>query len=280
MKLKIFQVDAFADKLFGGNPAAVVPLKKWLPDDMMQQLAMENNLAETVFFVPSNSSPKGEGGEGAADYDIRWFTPAIEINLCGHATLASAFVLFNILEEKKKSVTFNSKSGLLTVKKKKDMLLMDFPSWKPEMITDYPEGLKEALGVNEIVAVYKYRDLLVELNKEEDVQNANPDFTALKKMGLKVIITAPGIKVDFVSRFFAPIAGIDEDPVTGSAHSQLIPFWSEKLGKKIMQAKQLSSRGGDIYCEQHGDRVIMGGQCVFYMQGEIFIPATKTSKIK
>ncbi len=271
MKLKIFQVDAFADKLFGGNPAANIPLKEWLPDEMMQQLAMENNLAETVFFVPSNSSPKGEGRHGAADYDIRWFTPAIEINLCGHATLASAFVLINILKEKKKSVTFSSKSGLLTVKKKKDMLLMDFPSWKPEMITDYPDGLREALGVNEIVAVYKHRDLLVELNKEEDVQNANPDFTALKKMGLKVIITAPGKKVDFVSRFFAPIAGIDEDPVTGSAHSQLIPFWSEKTGKTVLQARQLSQRGGDIYCEQHGDRVIMGGQCVFYMQGEITI---------
>ncbi|WP_276500566.1 PhzF family phenazine biosynthesis protein [Terrimonas pollutisoli] len=270
MKLKIFQVDAFADKLFGGNPAAVVPLKKWLPDDMMQQLAMENNLAETVFFAPSDKKD--------ADYDIRWFTPAIEINLCGHATLASAFVLFDILKEKKKSVTFNSKSGLLTVRKKKDMLLMDFPSWKPEMITDYPSDLKEALGVNEIVAIYKHRDILVELNKEEDVQNANPDFTTLKKMGLKVIITAPGKKVDFVSRFFAPVAGIDEDPVTGSAHSQLIPFWSEKTAKKIMQARQLSQRGGDIYCEQHGDRVIMGGQCVFYMQGEIIIPAPKNKQ--
>ena len=201
MKLKIFQVDAFADKLFGGNPAAVVPLKKWLPDGLMQQLAMENNLAETVFFVPSDKKD--------ADYDIRWFTPAIEINLCGHATLASAFVVFNILKEKKKKVIFNSKSGLLTVRNESKSLplgrfrgLMDFPSWKPEMITDYPEGLREALGVNEIVAVYKHRDILVELNKEEHVQNANPDFTTLKKMGLKVIITAPGKQVDFVSRFF------------------------------------------------------------------------------
>ena len=236
MKLKIYQVDAFTGKLFAGNPAAVVPLKKWLPDDMMQQLAMENNLAETVFFVPSE--------EKRADYDIRWFTPAVEINLCGHATLASAFVLMDIVKEKKKSVTFNSKSGLLTVTKKKGMLLMDFPSWKPEMISDYPAGLPEALGVSEIVAVCKHRVLLVELNKEEDIRTANPDFTTLKKMGLKVIITAPGKDVDFVSRFFAPAAGIDEDPVTGSAHSQLIPFWSEKTGKKIMQAKQLSQRGG------------------------------------
>ena len=232
MKLKLYQVDAFANKLFGGNPAAVIPLKKWLPDELMQKLAMENNLAETVFFVSSK--------KGAADYDIRWFTPVLEINLCGHATLASAFVLFNILKDKKRSVTFHSKSGLLTVKNKKNGLLMDFPSWKPEMINEYPAGLKEALGVNEIVAVYKYRDLLVELNKEEDVATARPDFTALKKTGEKIIITAPGKTVDFVSRFFAPIAGIDEDPVTGSAHSQLIPFWSEKLSKVVMRAKQLS----------------------------------------
>jgi PhzF family phenazine biosynthesis protein len=263
MKLKLYQIDAFADKLFTGNPAAVVPLKKWLPDELMQKLAMENNLAETVFFVPS--SVKG------ADYDIRWFTPALEINLCGHATLASAFVIFTILKEKKRSVVFSSKSGLLTVKKKKDELRMDFPSWKPEMISDYPSGLKEVLGVNELVAVYRYRDLLVELNREEDVVNAKPDFTALKKMGEKVIITAPGKYVDFVSRFFAPIAGIDEDPVTGSAHSQLIPFWSEKLGKTVLNAKQLSDRGGDIYCEQNGDRVIMGGKCVYYMKGEFDI---------
>ncbi|HKZ65957.1 MAG TPA: PhzF family phenazine biosynthesis protein [Chitinophagaceae bacterium] len=263
MKLKLYQVDAFANKLFGGNPAAVIPLKKWLPDELMQKLAMENNLAETVFFVPSK--------KGAADYDIRWFTPVLEINLCGHATLASAFVLFNILKDKKRSVTFHSKSGLLTVKNKKNGLLMDFPNWKPEMINEYPAGLKEALGVNEIVAVYKYRDLLVELNKEEDVATARPDFTALKKTGEKIIITAPGKTVDFVSRFFAPIAGIDEDPVTGSAHSQLIPFWSEKLSKVVMRAKQLSQRGGDIYCEQNGDRVVMGGKCVFYMKGEIEI---------
>jgi len=260
MKLTLYQVDAFTDKLFGGNPAAVVPLKKWLPDQMMQQLAMENNLAETVFFVPSEKKE--------ADYDIRWFTPALEINLCGHATLASAFVLFDIIKEKKKSVTFDSKSGLLTVKKKKELLLMDFPSWKPEKIDDYPPDLKNALGITEIVAVYKFRDLLVELNQEQDVTSAKPDFTSLKKMGEKVIITAPGREVDFVSRFFAPIAGIDEDPVTGSAHSQLIPFWSEKLGKEVMQAKQLSSRGGDIYCEQNGDRVTMGGRCVYYMKGE------------
>ena len=171
MKLKLYQVDAFTNKLFGGNPAAVIPLKKWLPEQLMQQLAMENNLAETVFFVPSSTKD--------ADYDIRWFTPILEIDLCGHATLAAAFVLLNILKEKRETVTFNSKSGLLNVRNKKDSLLMNFPSWKPEMIYEYPTGLKEALGVNEIVAVYQNRDLLVELYREEDVANAQPDFTSL-----------------------------------------------------------------------------------------------------
>ena len=264
MKLTLYQIDAFANKLFGGNPAAVIPLKKWIPDHLMQQLAMENNLSETVFFVPS--AVKG------ADYDIRWFTPALEINLCGHATLASSYVIFNILKDKKKSVTFHSKSGLLTVKKKKKVLEMDFPSWKPEKIDDYPETLVASLGSPEIVAVYKNRDYMVELQNEEAVKNCQPDFTMMKKAGEKVIITAPGKDVDFVSRFFAPTAGVDEDPVTGSAHSQLIPFWSYKLGKNKMLAKQLSQRGGIIYCEQKGDRVIIGGECVFYMKGELTMP--------
>lgn len=261
MKLSLYQIDAFASKLFTGNPAAVVPLKKWIPEKLMQQLAMENNLAETVFFVPSKNKK--------ADYDIRWFTPASEINLCGHATLASAWVIFNILSKKKKSVTFSSKSGLLVVKKKKSLLEMDFPSWKPEKLNDYPSELQAALGVKEIVGVYKYRDLLVELNTEEDIRNAKPDFTALKKIKEHVMITAPGKEADFVSRFFAPADGIDEDPVTGSAHSQLIPFWSEKLNKNIMKAKQLSPRGGDLWVEQKGERVMMAGKCIFYMKGEI-----------
>jgi PhzF family phenazine biosynthesis protein len=261
MKLTLYQVDAFTDKLFGGNPAAVIPLKKWIPDELMQQLAMENNLSETAFFVPSKDK--------AADYDIRWFTPGLEINLCGHATLGSAYVIFEMLKEKKKKVVFNSKSGPLTISRKKDGLEMDFPSWKPERIEDYPIELMASLGDPEIAGVYKKRDFLVELLNEEAVKKCQPDFTLMKKTGEKVIITAPGKEVDFVSRFFAPTAGVDEDPVTGSAHSQLIPFWSYKLGKDKMKAKQLSKRGGDIYCEQKGERVIMGGQCVFYMKGEI-----------
>ena len=167
---------------------------------------------------------------------------------------------------------FDSKSGLLTVKKNGDIFEMDFPSWKPERITDYPPELIASLGNPEIAGVYRYRDYLVELNNEEAVKRIQPDFTLMKKVVEKVIITAQGKDVDFVSRFFAPTAGVDEDPVTGSAHSQLIPFWNYKLGKEKMTAKQLSKRGGDIYCEQKGERVIMGGQCVFYMKGEITLP--------
>ena len=261
MKLSLYQVDAFTSTLFKGNPAAVVPLEKWIDDALMQQLAMENNLAETVFFVPSQTKE--------ADFDIRWFTPEVEINLCGHATLASAFVLYTRLGFNKPSIVFSSKSGLLTVEKNGFCYEMDFPSWKPERINEYPDDMAAILGVNEILGAYKYRDLLIEVATEEEVLNAKPDFTALKKTGQMLILTAKGNTVDFVSRFFAPSAGIDEDPVTGSAHSQLIPFWSEKLNKKRMTAKQLSKRGGDLVCEQkNAERVMMGGECVFYMNGE------------
>jgi PhzF family phenazine biosynthesis protein len=264
MKLTLYQVDAFTNHLFGGNPAAVIPLKKWIDDELMQKLAMENNLAETVFFVPCKNKK--------ADFDIRWFTPTFEINLCGHATLASAYVVFELLKVKKKKVIFNSKSGLLTVTKKKGLLEMDFPSWKPERIEEYPDALLVSLGNPEIAGVYTNREYIVELINEEAVKKCNPDFSLMRKVDRMIIITAPGKEVDFVSRFFAPTSGIDEDPVTGSAHSQLIPFWTDKLGKEKMIAKQFSERGGTIYCEQKGDRVLMGGQCVFYMKGEITLP--------
>jgi len=258
MKLTLYQIDAFTDTLFKGNPAAVIPLEEWIEEDLMQDLAQENNLAETVFFVPRGDA-----------YEIRWFTPAAEINLCGHATLASAYTLYNILGYNKPGITFHSKSGPLRISRNGDLISLDFPSWKPELFTEYPAELQQALGIKEIVAVYKNRDLLVELNNETDVQNADPDFTLIKKTGYKIIITAPGKTVDFVSRFFAPTFGVDEDPVTGSAHSQLIPFWSEKLGKTKMEARQLSKRGGQLQVEQKGGRVMMGGKCVFYMKGEI-----------
>ena len=264
MKLTLYQIDAFANKPFSGNPAAVIPLAQWLDDSLMQAIALENNLSETVFFIPSTTAD--------ADYNIRWFTPAVEVNLCGHATLASAYVLFTILAFNKTVLRFNSKSGILSITKKDDLITMDFPSWKPERLDVYHDSLSEILGSVEIIGVYKYRDILVELADEEAVKKCAPDFTLMKKHFDKMIITAPGKKADFVSRFFAPAAGIDEDPVTGSAHSQLIPFWSEKLGKNKLHALQLSQRGGQLWCEQiNQDRVTISGNCVFYMKGEITI---------
>ena len=219
MKLTLHQVDAFASKLFSGNPAAVIPLQYWLDDALMQSIALENNLSETVFFIPSVAA--------TADYDIRWFTPLTEVNLCGHATLATAYVLFNTMGFQKKELRFNCKSGLLVVTKTGDLITMDFPSWKPERLEVYHDSLPEILGGVEIVGVYKARDILIELVNEASVKKCQPDFTLMKKHFDKMIITAPGNKADFVSRFFAPAAGVNEDPVTGSAHSQLIPFWSE-----------------------------------------------------
>ena len=254
----MYQVDAFATQLFKGNPAAVIPLNEWISEELMQNIAMENNLAETVFFVPNGD-----------DFDIRWFTPEAEINLCGHATLASAFILYDYLGYKKEKIVFHSKSGPLQVERQDGVIKLDFPSWRPERMEEYPPGLRSSLGHPQRTAVYYDRDFIVELMNEEAVKNCQPDFTLMKKIKGNVMITAPGKTVDFVSRFFAPAIGIDEDPVTGSAHSQLIPFWSYKLDKQVMKAQQLSRRGGELYCEQKGNRVIMGGTCVFYMKGEI-----------
>ncbi|MEP6616456.1 MAG: PhzF family phenazine biosynthesis protein [Ginsengibacter sp.] len=265
MKLKLYQIDAFTTELFGGNPAAVIPLDHWIDSQLMQNIALENNVSETVFFVPVNNS-------ATYDYEIKWFTPLVEIDLCGHATLASAFVLYEVMGFDKPVISFSSKSGVLKVSRENGMLCLDFPSWKPERFNDYPVDLQKGLGGAEIVGVYKKRDLLVELMNEDAIKKCQPDFSILKKSGYKLIITAPGKEVDFVSRFFAPTVGIDEDPVTGSAHSQLIPFWSEKLNKHSLTALQLSSRGGQLFCEQAGDRVKISGQCVFYMTGEITIP--------
>ena len=264
MKLTLYQIDAFTDKLFSGNPAAVIPLEEWIDEKLMQKIALENNLSETVFFAPAQKQDE-------ADFDIRWFTPELEINLCGHATLAAAFTIFNYLNFPKSQVTFSSQSGILKVSRSESFIEMDFPSWNPGEFNDPPVNLKNALGNADITGLYKNRDLLVELPDEDAVRNCDPDFTLILNTGYKIIITAPGNEVDFVSRFFAPTAGVNEDPVTGSAHSQLIPFWSRKLHKEKMTALQLSKRGGKIYCEQKGDRVTMAGNCVFYMKGEIEI---------
>ncbi|MDQ2863947.1 MAG: PhzF family phenazine biosynthesis protein [Bacteroidota bacterium] len=262
MKFTLYQIDAFTDKLFAGNPAAVIPLQEWIDEKLMQLIASENNLSETVFFVPIKDSNE-------VDFEIRWFTPEVEINLCGHATLASAYVIFNYLNFNKAEIRFNSQSGILRVNRHDSLIAMNFPSWPPVEFNNPPLNLKNALGGADIVGLYNNRDLLAELADEDAVQNCKPDFALIQSTGYKIIITAPGKDVDFVSRFFAPTVGVNEDPVTGSAHSQLIPFWSNKLNKQKMTARQLSKRGGSLHCEQQGDRVIMAGNCVFFMKGEI-----------
>jgi PhzF family phenazine biosynthesis protein len=263
MKIPIYQVDAFTDKRFGGNPAAVCPLEQWLEPQTMQNIAAENNLAETAFFV--------RGGE---DFDIRWFTPATEINLCGHATLASAHVIFNYLHFAGEVITFQSRSGELKVTRAADLLTLDFPATPPQP-TGIPRLLSEALSA-EPRAAYRSRDLLVLFAKEDDIVSITPDFGLLAQVlkgqdCLGLIATAPGDHVDFVSRFFAPPVGIDEDPVTGSAHTTLIPFWAKQLNKNSLHAYQLSTRKGELFCEWAGDRVLISGKAVTYLKGEIEI---------
>lgn len=260
--MTVYQIDAFTNRLFGGNAAAVIPLQQWPSDVLMQQIAMENNLSETVFIVPSQ--------QPGVHYDIRWFTPVDEINLCGHATLATAHVLFDILQHPDDTIVFHSQSGLLTVRREGDKYNMDFPSWAPEKLDLIPAYLQEALGGVELLEVHQHRDLLVLLRDEAAVKGCVPDFNLMKQHFKYIIITAPGEGSDFVSRFFAPGSGIDEDPVTGSAHSQLIPFWSNRLQQPQLFARQLSQRGGELWCAQlNQDRVSIAGQCVFYMKGEI-----------
>lgn len=259
MKLDIYKINAFSEKLFKGNPAAVIPLEQWLPDNLMQNIAYENNLSETAFFI---SSGKG--------YHIRWFTPKSEVKLCGHATLATAYVVFNILNENSNEIVFDSLSGKLTVKKTGDLFTLDFPSQKPAEC-EIPSKLIDGLG-KEPIACYKNEDYLAVYEKQSDILNITPDFNILKKLGLRgLIITAPGIECDFVSRFFVPKLGIDEDPVTGSAHTQLMPYWSEKLNKLKLKARQISSRGGILLCEQKGNRVLISGSAIKYLEGTIEI---------
>lgn len=265
MRIPIYQVDAFTDRLFGGNPAAVCPLEEWLDVDTMKAIAAENNLSETAFFVK-----KGDR------FEIRWFTPAVEIDLCGHATLASAHVIFNHLGFSGEMITFHSQhSGELRVTKKGDLLVLDFPAREYEPIEMLPCQLKNALG-KEPTALYNSWDLLALYETEEDILGIEPDFEALSEVlhtvdCLGIIVTAPGKDSDFVSRFFAPLAGVNEDPVTGSAHTILIPFWAERLGKEKFHAYQVSSRRGELFCELKGDRVLIGGKAVTYLKGEIEI---------
>jgi PhzF family phenazine biosynthesis protein len=259
MTIPIYQADAFTDKLFGGNPAAICPLTEWLPDQVMQKIAFENNLAETAFFVKSQNG-----------YLLRWFTPELEIDLCGHATLASAHILYTELGYDKDTIYFDTvKAGTLVVKRDGDKYSMDFPS-RPPFAADVPEGLIESLGGAKPKEVLRGRDYMLVYETEDDILNIKPDHSALAKIDtLGVIITAPGKDVDFVSRFFAPAAGVPEDPVTGSAHCNLIPYWAAKLGKNTLHAYQVSARKGELWCQFKGDRVLMAGKAVTFLKGSI-----------
>jgi predicted PhzF superfamily epimerase YddE/YHI9 len=261
MRLPIFQVDAFTDRLFRGNPAAVCPLERWLPDATLQAIAAENNLAETAFFVR-------DGG----DYALRWFTPTVEVDLCGHATLAAAFVIFRSLEPAAAAVRFRtSKAGSLVVRRDGERLVLDFPA-RPAAPTAAPPGLVAALGAapSELLCA---RDHLAVFDRATDVAALAPDFGALAKVDCwAVIVTAPGTDgVDFVSRFFAPAQGVPEDPVTGSAHCTLVPYWAQRLGKNRLEARQISPRGGALSCTHAGDRVSLAGYAVLYLEGQIAV---------
>lgn len=259
MKIPMFQVDAFTDTIFGGNPAAVCPLETWLPAPLMQAIAAENNLAETAFFVPAKDR-----------FELRWFTPVLEIDLCGHATLASAHVLFHHQGYAKPAISFMSKSGELKALTKNDRIYLDFPAHIP-VSAAAPGALARGLGKTPR-EVYKGRDYLAVFDRESDIVSIEPDFVELGKLDcLGIIATAPGETRDFVSRFFAPRAGVPEDPVTGSAHTLLIPFWAKRLGKNVLRAAQVSKRRGELFCEFLSERVLIGGRAATFFEGTIEI---------
>ncbi len=261
MRLPIYQVDAFTDSLFGGNPAAVCPLPEWLPDATMQAIAAENNLAETAFFVREGN-----------DYGLRWFTPTVEVDLCGHATLASGHVVFRFLEPQRQNVNFRTlKAGTLSVARHADKLVMDFPA-RPAVPVAPPPGLFAALG-GKPREVLGARDLLVVYDSAAEVAALKPDLDALAKVECwAAVVTAPGEDgVDFVSRFFAPRQGVPEDPVTGSSHCTLTPYWAQRLGKTELEARQLSRRGGALHCTLDGARVRIAGRAVLYLEGQISV---------
>ncbi|MDQ7063877.1 MAG: PhzF family phenazine biosynthesis protein [candidate division KSB1 bacterium] len=260
MTIPIYQIDAFASKLFEGNPAAVCPLPRWLPDDLLQAIAAENNLSETAYFVPRSDG-----------YHIRWFTPASEVDLCGHATLASAFVIFHFLQELSSTIQFESRSGQLTVTRDGDWLVMNFPA-QPPTPCDQPQALAQGLGQTP-GACLQSEDYIAVFDSETDIKALQPDFEALKRLDRRgVIVTAPSAQYDFVARFFAPKLAVPEDPVTGSAYTQLAPYWAERLGPKRFHVRQLSARGGELMCEVVNERVFIYGKAVPYLQGRIDIP--------
>ncbi len=258
--MKIYQIDAFTDQVFGGNYAAIIPLEEWLDDNTLLKIAQENNYPETAYFISNGEN-----------FHLRWFTPAFEVDLCGHATLAAAHVLFNHLNYDQNEIKFTTQSGILTVEKSaNNWLTMDFPARKPIAI-DIPNELVEALGAQP-KEVLMSRDMLAIFETEAEVKALQPDFKALQKVaGLGVIASAKGDKSDFVSRFFAPKANVDEDPATGSAHCTLTPYWADVLNKNDLHAFQISDRRGELNCVLQGDRVLISGQAVTYLIGDIFI---------
>ena len=262
MNIPIFQVDAFASRVFAGNPAAVCVLDKWLDDHLLQNIAAENNLSETAFIVKNEDT-----------FELRWFTPTIEVILCGHATLATAFVLFNFYHHPDNTVHFQTRHrGLLSVSRQGDLLEMDFPAI-PIFSQSPPRGLVRALEVEPLEIYGSDEDMLVVLDSEQVVGRVSPDFALLGQVDCRgVIITAQGEKCDFVSRFFGPRVGINEDPVTGSAHCVLIPYWAEKLNKTSLHALQISNRRGELFCQHKGQRVQISGRAALYLRGEIFLP--------
>jgi len=258
-------VDAFASRAFKGNPAAVCPLENWLDDGTLQAIAEENNLSETAFFMPSEKV-----------FALRWFTPLKKVDLCGHATLATAHVIFDILRYPKQNIFFETRSGELSVARKGVLLEMDFPSLPPEPCA-CPDILAEGLGFQPL-EVLAADDYLAVFDSEAIVRAITPDHSLLRQLDLRgVIVTAPGSDVDFVSRFFAPKYGIPEDPVTGSAHCELAPYWAKKLDKNTLRAKQVSKRGGNIICEVNEDRVLLSGHAVTFMEADIFSDPAPTS---
>ena len=266
MELPIYQVDAFSSDLFRGNPAAICPLEQWLPDETMQAIAAENNLAETAYYVPQNGR-----------YGLRWFTPAVEVDLCGHATLAAASVILDIRRELTgPRVIFDTKSGELAVEKTRengrDLYSLDFPA-KPPLPCAVDPLLEAALGAKPSVTLAGQGYLCV-FDAEEDIRGLRPDMNGLASLDRPMLIaTAPGRDCDFVSRFFAPAKGIPEDPVTGSAHTTLIPYWASRLGKKELFARQISLRGGELWCQDRGPRVRIAGNAVKYLEGRIYLTA-------
>lgn len=259
--IKLYQVDAFTDTLFSGNPAAVCMLDSRIDEKMMQCIGSENNLAETAFVVPRGK-----------DYEIRWFTPTVEVDLCGHATLASAFVLFNLLGYTEPSINFySSKSGLLTVRRNGELLMMDFPTDRLELLSEEKNTeIEKCIGMKPIETYKGKMDYITVIEQESELESLQPDLNEISKLKARgLVVTAKGSQVDFVSRFFAPQSGIPEDPVTGSSHTSLLPLWSERLSKTVFTARQCSKRGGQLVCEYQGDRCMIGGKARLYMTGEI-----------